>query len=266
MNEPSPDLLKKLIKDIHTSAKYRTVCESVIRNIGRHELSIRHSYKDAVKETKNTLHQVAGAYLQGRMRYDRWIDELVDNSDESLKNACRRQMRYHASTRERLPVLSEFYTALFDLLPEPKSICDIGCGLNPLSIPWMPVSPDTVFHVYDIYTDQVDYLNRFFTCCGIRGKATATDIAATPPDAHADLALMFKILPVLDHLPYTNPRTFLQTVNADHMAVSFPTQSLGGKEKGMAAHYEQWFLEMMDNSWEVERMVFETELVFVVRR
>ncbi|MEE2710113.1 MAG: hypothetical protein VYA69_11000 [Gemmatimonadota bacterium] len=114
--------------------------------------------------------------------------------------------------------------------------------------------------------DQVDYLNRFFTCCGIRGQATASDITATPPVAHADLALMFKILPLLDRLPYTNTRTFLHTVNADHMVVSFPTRSLGGKEKGMASHYEQLFLEMMDDSWEVERMVFETELVFVVQK
>jgi 16S rRNA (guanine(1405)-N(7))-methyltransferase len=51
------------------------------------------------------------------------------------------------------------------------------------------------------------------------------------------------------------------------MLVSFPAQSLGGRNKRMTEHYEQWFRALADaEGWSIERFAFASELAFVVRK
>ena len=57
------------------------------------------------------------------------------------------------------------------------------------------------------------------------------------------------------------------TLNADHLLVSFPVHSLGGKKKGMAVNYEAGFRQLIaGRPWAVQRFEFSTELVFRVSR
>jgi hypothetical protein len=42
----------------------------------------------------------------------------------------------HRSTAERLPSLAEFYAALFAAVGSPRSILDVGCGVQPLLFPF----------------------------------------------------------------------------------------------------------------------------------
>ena len=100
----------------------------VIHRIGAIELAKRPRLKEAIKATKNKLHQVGGAYLSEKMPYTEWLAELEQaNPDpDQLKDACRRIMRSHASTRERLPILEEFYTTIFQHVGQPKSILDVA--------------------------------------------------------------------------------------------------------------------------------------------
>jgi hypothetical protein len=47
--------------------------------------------------------------------------------------------------------------------------------------------------------------------------------------------------------------------------VTFPVHSLGRREKGMPAHYERTFLDIISGRpWPVTGLQFETELVFLV--
>lgn len=264
-----PSQLDTLVQQVLSSPKYRTVCKPVIRNIGRHELTVRRSLKEAVKGTRNTLHQVAGAYIAGRMRYTEWEAELhahAHNPDQ-FREACARILRYHASTRERLEILPVFYSTILGSIPPPSSILDIGCGLNPLTIPWMPILPDARIYAVDLYTDQMAFLNRFFSIAGYSGQAQAHDIAASPPTHRADVALVLKVLPLMQHLPHADSLSLLKNLNVDYIVVSFPAYSLGGKEKGMAQHYETWFLkQVQEEPWRITRFAFATELAFLVEK
>ena len=49
------------------------------------------------------------------------------------------------------------------------------------------------------------------------------------------------------------------------LIISFPAQSLGGRNKGMAGHYDTHFRALVaDKPWQIERFDFATELVFRV--
>jgi len=63
-------------------------------------------------------------------------------------------------------------------------------------------------------------------------------------------------------------RKLLAAIPAQHLLVSFPAHSLGGREKGMVAHYEAHFRDLLRAlPWRVEeRLLFPGELVFLLSR
>lgn len=262
------DNLEKLLAAVAESRKYRAVCPDLVRALGRKELASRRSLKEAVKETKNKLHQVAGAYLDERMPYTEWLEKLraaKAEGEEPFRVACREILLRHASTRERLPIIPEFYAAVFSALPPVHSVLDLACGLNPLTLPWMNLPPDCSYHACDLYGDMTAFLNEFFTVAGVRGTAESCDLLTSPPQVEVDLALVLKVLPPLEQAEKGSGLRLLRSLKARAILLSFPTRSLGGRGKGMAAHYESAFLgSIQSERWDVRRLSFEGELCFLL--
>ncbi len=75
--EPRSDIIKELVTMVLASAKYRRLSPDLVRTIGAKELAKGRSLKDAVKATKNKLHQVAGMYLPGATHYGAWLAQLT---------------------------------------------------------------------------------------------------------------------------------------------------------------------------------------------
>ncbi len=270
----SQQQLNQLLEAVLASSKYRHVDKDFILSIGASELRKRRSLKEAIKATRNKLHQVGGAYQQAVPRYARWLDELrqvAESSsgerDELIRTACRDIMRHHASTRERLPVLDRFYaTILADIAPV-HSVIDVACGLHPLAIPWMLLATNARYYAYDIYQDMMDFLNACLPYLGVQGEAQVCDVIHACPTQRADVAFLLKAIPCLEQLDPSAGIRLLETIRADHLVVSFPAASLGGRSKGMVMNYEAHFVDMVgDKPWSVERFVFPTELVFLVRK
>ena len=309
--------LEDLVQTVLASPKYRAVSEDLVRNIGRRELTARRGFKEAVKATKNKLHQVAGAYLDARPPYEKWLKQLAaadqrlttndqrpmtngepgderqettderqrstDNLQSAIYNlqsamdhglrtirfqdVCREIMAHHASTRERLGILDSFYaTALAGIGPV-RSVLDVACGLNPLTIPWMPLAADVTYYACDIYADMIAFLNSYFQVAGIRGQAQVCDLVTAPPSHQVDLALVLKVLPPLEQLDKSAGINLLRALRANHLLVSFPARTLGGRNKGMAESYEDRFRALArEEGWAIERFAFMTELVFLVKR
>ncbi|MGQ9494449.1 MAG: 16S rRNA methyltransferase [Anaerolineae bacterium] len=263
--------LDSLVQAVLQSPKYQNVCPDVIRNIASRELAIRRSWKEALKSTKNKLHQVGGAYFDAGARYAHWLDELkkaaATSDHATLRRVCAKIMEHHSSTRERLSILDPFYARIFSELPPVQSVLDIACGLNPLAIPWMGLSKDCQYYAYDMYTDLVGFLNEFMAIVGVQGQAYACDIAHSPPAIRADLAFILKSLPCLEQLDKSASARLLDALQADYLLISFPVRSLGGREKGMVQNYEERFWELVSGkSWSVQRFAFATELAFLVRK
>jgi 16S rRNA (guanine(1405)-N(7))-methyltransferase len=264
-----PDL-DILLAAIQASSKYAHVSEDVIRRIGASELGKRRNLKEAIKETKNKLHQVGGAY-QEAMHYERWIKQLAQTSQK--QEVLHEIMRHHASTRERLPILDSFYPALFAELDEVHSVLDVACGLNPLTVPWMPLPKDATYHALDIYADMMHFVGEYMKLTGINGTATPCDVLTAliphpssliPP---VDVAFVLKTIPCLEQVDKAIGPKLLDILNARHLVVSFPIQSLGGKRKGMLENYATHFADLVSGKpWKIKRLEFESELVFVVTK
>jgi 16S rRNA (guanine(1405)-N(7))-methyltransferase len=268
MNAPD-EQLQTLVAAVLSSGKYRHVSPEFVRAVGARELAARSNLKAAIKATKNALHQAGGAFVDAPIRYDRALASLRDavGDPDALRAACWAIMAAHTSTRERLPILDAFYTVTLAAVPSPARVLDIACGLNPLARSWMPFPTDTEYIAYDIYSDQIAFLNDYFALAGIPGRAEVRDVVSRPPDEQADLALILKTLPCLETVDKNAPARLLDAVRAPWLLVSFPAQTLGGRRKGMAAHYESSFRRLLDErGWPAERFEFATELAFLVRK
>ena len=263
--------LEILVNAVLASSKYQDICQELIRSIASQELGKRRNLKEALKATKNKLHQVAGAYLDARVHYADWLNELSiaaqqENKDK-LFQLCTKFMSYHASTRERIPILEQFYTGIFSHLPPIRTVLDVACGLNPLAIPWMPLAEHAEYYAGDIYHSMMDFLDSWMKISKVRGHTMACDVIQEPPTHKVDLAFILKAIPCLEQLDKAAPSRLLQTIQADHLVVSFPVHSLGGRRKGMTEHYETQFRELVKHEpWEIKRLEFSSELVFVVNK
>ena len=105
--------LDQLISAVQANPRYRAIHPGLIGAIGQAELLKRRSFKEAVKATRNKLHQVGGAYHESRIDTPRWSSELAElpalPSNPAVQDYCRQVMAQHASTRERLPMLERFF-------------------------------------------------------------------------------------------------------------------------------------------------------------
>ena len=240
-----------------------------VRAIGAIEVKKRRSWRDAVKATKSRLHQVAGAYLDRQTDFSAWLDLLRQSSGDpaEMRRTSLRIMANHASTRERLPYLDEFYQVIFADLPPVTSVLDLACGLNPLSLSWMPLPNQVAYRACDLFQDQIDFLNSYFQCVGAQGQATVCDLVFDVPPAGADLVLLLKTIPCLEQMDKSAGARLLDKIDARYMIVSYPVRSLGGRSKGMLSNYAEHFNALVrDKPWKVERFEFPTELVFRIEK
>ena len=277
---PPDDQLDQALASILTARKYRAIHPGLVRDIAAAELAKGRSIKEAVKAAKNQLHQSAAAYIRRNLDYDdalRQLQTTVDSAkrtsegdlaaDPTVCTLLRRLMAAHASTHERLPILDTLYPQLFQRLPPVRSVLDIACGLHPLSRPWMPLPNDVPYFSYDIYSDQIDFLNHFFDAmdyAGVAAQRNALGDMSTPP---ADVAFLLKTLPCLEQIQSGASERLLHRIDAPILIVSFPNQTLGGRKHGMAQHYTASFLSRIKKAgWQADSLTYPSELVYIVQK
>jgi 16S rRNA (guanine(1405)-N(7))-methyltransferase len=273
----SGDPLARLVAAVRAGPRYRQVAEELVRDIGARELGKARTLKEAVKATRNKLHQVGGVYLDTAMPYATWLDDLraaAATGDAAVKRAaCARVMAHHASTRERLPILDRFYAETLAPLGPIRSVLDLACGLNPLALPWLPLAPGAEYYACDIYADLVGFVGDCLALplgpggTGVRGRAEVRDLAAAPPTQRAELALLLKVVPCLDQVDRGAARRLIDALRVDHVLITFPLHGLGGRGKGMSDHYEARFGTLFaDMAWIVRRFELPGERAFLLSR
>ncbi len=276
-NVQDEQVVEQLTHNVLTSSKYRHLAPEFVRLIGAQELTKRANLKAATKATKNKLHQLTGAYWQGKPDYAEWLALLQavktskDSPDQKLLHTtCRTLMAHHASTRERLPILRNLYSLLFAGLPPVQSVLDLACGLNPLTIPWMNLAPAAHYYACDVNREQMTFLQQALPLLGVTGEAFVCDLLQDRPTQCVDVALLFKTIPCLEQADRAAGARLLRDIQASVLFVSFPAQSLGGRNKGMTATYTSHFEELLaaveEPKWQVEQFDFATEIVFRLRK
>lgn len=261
--------LASLTAELQQARKYATLDPTLVQGVLGRELDKGRRGKAAIKAAKTKLHQMTGAYRAGALDYATWLDELGEaTSDPARATLCQTAMHAHASTRERLPYLTDFYARLFVDLPPAPRVLDLACGLNPLALPWMPLPAAFEYWACDIDRAQIEFLNAYFEIAGVDGRAQLCDLVHGDLTAfpQAQVILLLKTIPCLEQLDSQIGARLLAALDCRVAFVSFPTRSLGGKTRGMSSHYADHFAEIAPPGYAIQRLDFPNELVFRLDR
>jgi 16S rRNA (guanine(1405)-N(7))-methyltransferase len=263
--------LDELIEAVQDGAKYRQIHIPLVRQIAAQELNKERSWKETVKAVRNKLHQVGGAYQPQTIHYELLAEKLEnlpkDLLSPEVQDFCRETMLLHTSTRERLPILEKFFEQSLAGFTPVNSLLDVACGLNPLAIAWMPLAQNVRFLACDIYMDQIEFLNAFFAHFGINGQAFLCDLTSEIPQDTVEVALVLKTIPCLEQIDKHIGLRLLTELQAQHLLVSFPAQSLSGKNKGMRDFYDQHFQQLIaEAGWQVQPYSFTTEEAYLIHK
>jgi 16S rRNA (guanine(1405)-N(7))-methyltransferase len=269
MTVEKPDLIQSLVDEILQSKKYRDqgLPASTVRSMITAELPNYRSPAAAMKAVRTKLHHVMAPYL-GDPDYPAASQELsvilATGQPEALHVFCEKMLASHASTRERLQILDEFYSRLFAHTGVPNHILDLACGLNPFSLPWMGLPAGANYSAYDIHQPRVDLINQFLTGCGLVPLAHNQDILLEPPHEDVDVAFLFKEAHRMEERQRGCSLPLWQAVKTKFLLVSLPASSLSGRYQ-LANRQRQLVYGITNGQpWRVSEELIGTELVFII--
>ena len=267
---PEKNFDPELIDQVSRSAKYAQLADTLVARVTEEEAKKYKSKQDAVRSARTRLHRLTGAYLTPKLDYAQWLDKfksLTPNDQKALRSTSLQMMRLHASTAERLDVLPTFFQTTLASIAPVKSILDLACGLNPLSIPWMPLAEDFTYFASDVVSPMVHFLWHYFELFGISGNTSILDLSYSIPSQPVQLALLMKTLPLMEQIEHGLSRKILENLNAEHILVTYPLRSLGGRKKGMEETYRSQFDELVfGRDWKIQEFTFPNEVAFLVTK
>ena len=269
MSDDKDAVCREVVEKLKQTRKYSWTCDATLQRVAAWAAARHPSAKQALKAAKRKLHQVYGAYVSPAdlERVERLVNAIPAGiTEDALGAACRRILACHASTRERLPILEEAYLVLADATGPLTRVLDVACGLNPFALPWLDLPRDAVYLANDIDSRLVAAVNRFLARLGRAPTAECRDVLVDPPDMEVDLALLLKTAPCLERQEKGAVLRLLRRLRARHVVVSFPLQSLGGRNKDMRRHYGRFMDGLLDELGVMARQLeFATEVFYVFR-
>jgi 16S rRNA (guanine(1405)-N(7))-methyltransferase len=258
-----------LISSILASRKYRSlgIPAETLRDLIRQEQDRGRSPKELEAAVREKLHNIVAGYLgdpdyaAAALRLDA---AFASGDSQQVKVECRALLGAHASTRERQPLLEEFYPRLFAVTGMPHVILDLACGLHPFGLPWMGLPQQARYYAYDLHQPRIQLINHFFHLAGQPELAFHQDILVDPPLIQADVAFFFKEAHRFEQRQRGCNRAFWQAVRAHWLLVSLPASSLTGR-RDLAAHQRALVERTLQGlDWPVMEIQIGDELVFCI--
>lgn len=249
-------MTEELLAKLLATKKYAGVCPDTLRRVASECAGKYKKLKDAEKAAKETLHGITGAFMDAPLLSR--ARKLLESGD--INGA----LRLHSSTNERMP-LDEFYTELFSRASKPTSVLDVACGLNPVFLGSIGIHTTGV----DISGAQIAMINAWATSSGAPVECFVGDALCDNfiPDGSWELALVMKLLPVLETQRKGSARALLEKLPVPTIVATFPTRTLGGRRIGMEQHYTEWFESIVPECLLVrDRYVFANELIYILNR
>jgi 16S rRNA (guanine(1405)-N(7))-methyltransferase len=170
------------------------------------------AFRTVVRRCRREIYYGLRRYYADPELADALADQLEERcaraaSPDAVQDVTRRLLESHVSTRERLPHYGEFYARLFALAGVPRSILDVGCGMHPLSYPFLAEGAATERYVaMDRDTTAVRAIAAFSGLLApgrLEGVCAAADRmpeVTAESGGEFELALLLKIVPVIARL------------------------------------------------------------------
>lgn len=278
MSKQDEALVTAVTNTIKQSKKYGDTSEATIRQLAEEAARQHKKPKAAIKAVRARLHSIMAPYL-GDPEYAAMARQLSEafaaNDQERINQLCLASLDAHLSTRERLPIMADFYRQIFAVTGQPSAILDIACALNPLALRWMyPVNGERLsvigerlkFYAYDIHEPRIDFINHYFQLEGLEPLARVQDVAMQFPQEQADVALFLKEMPRFTRNYGDLGRPLLQSLNARWLVISYPSISTHGG-RNLTSRYRDFMHQLIAGlNWPITELLFEGELVFIIEK
>lgn len=270
--------VEAVVTAVKQSTKYGDTSEATIRELAEEAVRQHKKSKPAIKAVRARLHSIMAPYL-GDPDYSAEAARLeaafAAHDNAAIEAICQDCLYAHLSTRERLPILAEFYERIFAITGRPQSILDIACGLNPLTLRWMGLHSYHAsrityhglrFHAYDIHEPRIAFINHYFRLEGLPELAKVQDVAMDIPQEEADVALFLKEMPRFERNYGGRGRPLLESLRAKFLVISYPTISTHGG-RNLTNRYRDFMFQLIQgHNWPVTELLFDGELVFIVEK
>lgn len=266
------DSLKNLLADQLTSSrKYRhlAVPRETLLDLITKTAQTRTSPREIEEVVRRKLHNLVAPYLGDpdyALHQTRIADLPRDLQADKVKDFCLEMLNTHASTRERLPINTEFYSQLFSSTGTPALILDLACGMNPFALPWMNLPPSTRYLAYDLHQPRVDLIDAFLSHTGQAGQAIHQDILLNPPRDELATVFFFKEAHRFEQRESGSVRTFLHRLPARQILLSLPVETLSSRRSMLDQDRRLVASACADTVWQVDELLFPTEIVFHIQK
>jgi len=199
--------------------------------------------KDIIKGVKERLHQIYGSFqVNKKKKRDTLLGEL--KSDPNSMDLHIKILETNLSTKERLRAYPTLYYRIFQITQQPRSILDIGSGINPISYPYLECSPK--YTAIEIDQEDVDFINEYFKIKDIKGKAILKSINRdTIKDLpEADITFLFKVIDPLEAKKgHKFSEQLIKELKSKYVVASFSTKTVSNKK--MDYPRRKWFEIML---------------------
>jgi len=229
-------------------------------------------YKQIIKEVRASLRKVYGLFRieENFNLRKKLVEDLVISSAKRRKELIRKILETHSSTKERLLFYEDLYEKIFKITGKPKGIIDIGCGINPFSIPFMKLRKLNYF-AFDLSEEETGLLQKFFNYLQQKnkffiGKAKVLDVFNWRDKRKADLCFLFKMTDVLDRgKGHKVTEGIVKRIPAKYVVISFATKTMSGKK--MTAPNRKWMEWMCRRlGYHYRTLEFSNELFYVIEK
>jgi 16S rRNA (guanine(1405)-N(7))-methyltransferase len=252
------ELIDRTVESVLKSKKYKYIYEPTVRRVVE-KLVDRYSPKELEKNVKRELHRIWGSFLS-RPDFDKLFEKVRDRVDsgEDKLQVINDLLLLQSSTKERREILDTFYSEIFKITGVPNKITECGCGINPLTYPW--INNNIEYIGYDVDRELIDFLNKVFKLFSFNGECRLGDVLLMDFEV-SDITFLFKLLPLLEK----QELSVLDSISSEFIVVSYPIYSISGKDIGMLDNYRDSFNNLVKNKdWNINELLFDRELVFVV--
>ncbi len=242
---------KKELSDIPVQLVEETLLKILKRNNLTNIPKRKKFRKQIIKETRAELRKYTGMFQIKNKKREKFLN----------LNELSRLLDTHTSTKER----KEIYPEIINLIKQynPKSILDLGAGLNPLVLAIN--FKDAKYTAYDIKADEISLLNSFFKKNNLNASASVKDIRKANNLPKADLTLIFKTLDILETKGHKYAQHIMSILDSNYVIVSFSTKTLSGKNmKNIRRAWFESILKSLNYLYEIK--IFSNEVFYIVKK
>jgi len=235
------------------------VTDIINEYINKHKISIPTSEKQ-----RRILVKIIRAELRnyvGRFQIKSKNLKITNFKD---KKEIEKLLLNHRSTKER--IISNAGKILLSEITKvnPKTILDLGCGLNPIWI-MQNLNKNINYTACDIKENELSLIDSYFKNNKIKGRVSVCDLRKQSNFPKTDLCLILKVLDIIESKGHRLAHNLVAKVKSKIIIVSFATKTLSGKP--MKSIRRLW-MESMLKSLKLP-FIFKTasnEIFYIIER